>query len=122
MILMKRNLQSIWYCVLAAEEIVYDDDGYETGEKILSYEDPQELKCNVGTASGETVLARFGVTENYDLIMMTDKMDVPIDESTVLFVDKEPEFDDEGLPKYDYVIKRCAKTLNHRIFALKKAQ
>lgn len=122
MILMKRNLQQIWYCVLAQEETVYDDEGYETGEKILVYEDPQPLDCNVGTASGETVFARFGVTENYDLIMMTDKMDVPIDDTTVLFVDKEPAFDDDGMPLYDYAVKRCAKTLNHRIFALKKAQ
>ena len=122
MILMKRNLQQIWYCVLAQEETVYDDEGYETGEKILVYEDPQPLDCNVGTASGETVFARFGVTENYDLIMMTDKMDVPIDDTTVLFVDKEPAFDDDGMPLYDYAVKRSAKTFNHRIFALKKAQ
>lgn len=120
MIFMKRNLQEIHYCVFASEEPVYDDEGYETGEKILRYEEPQSLMCNVGVASGEMVLALFGTTDPYDKIIMTDKMDIPIDETTALFIDKEPEFDDDGIPKGDHIIKRCGKTLNHRIFAVKK--
>lgn len=119
---MNRNLQELKYCVLASEEVVYDNDGYETGEKRLVYEPAQTLKCNIGTAAGETAIKLFGVTNEYDKIIMTDKMDVPIDETTVLFIDKDPEYASDGTPLYDYIIKRCDKTLNHRIFAVKKAE
>lgn len=121
MVFQRRNLQDIHYCILASEEAVVDDDGYETGEHKLIYEPARTLKCNVGTATGEMVLALFGVTDPYDKIIMTDKMDVPIDETTVLFIDKEPEYDD-GEPLYDHIVRRCGKTLNHRIFAVRKVR
>lgn len=122
MIFMKRNLREIHYCIYSGEENVLDSEGYETGEKKLTYEQVQSLTCNVGAATGEMALQLFGATDPYDKIIMTDNMDVDIDETTVLFVDKDPEYNADGTPIYDYTVKRCAETLNHKIFAVKKAQ
>ena len=46
-------------------------------------------------------------------------MSCPISEDTVLFVDKEPEYDGEK-PLYDYVVKRVAKSLNSISIAISK--
>ena len=35
-------------------------------------------------------------------------------------MDKEPEYDEEGQPLYDYTIKRVAKSLNVIAFAICK--
>ena len=41
-------------------------------------------------------------------------------ETTVLFVDKKPEYDDNGLPLYDYVVKRVSRSLNVIAIAIKR--
>lgn len=40
----------------------------------------------------------FGNLESYDKVLITDDMSCPIDENTVLFIDKEPEVDSRGRP------------------------
>ena len=40
-----------------------------------------------------------------------------MDENSVLFVDKEPEFQD-GIPLYDYIVKKVARSLNSVAYAI----
>lgn len=47
-------------------------------------------------------------------------MSCPIEETTVLFIDKKPEYDAEGNPLFDYVVKRVAKSLNVIAYAVKR--
>ena len=49
-------------------------------------------------------------------------MTCPIDENTVLFVDKEPEYDADGTPIYDYFVRRVAKSLNCISIAIAKVK
>ena len=44
---------------------------------------------------------------------------VPI-RANVLFVDKEPEYDAEGQPLYDYIVRRVARSLNVVAYAIRK--
>ena len=53
-------------------------------------------------------------------MIVTDDLSCPIDENTVLFIDKEPEYDDNGNPLYDYIVKRVAKSLNSISYAVSK--
>ena len=53
---------------------------------------------------------------------MTCDMDCPIDENSVLFVDKAPSFDDAGSPQFDYVVKRVARSLNVISIAIDKVR
>ena len=62
----------------------------------------------------------FGNLESYDKVLITDDMSCPIDENTVLFVDKEPEFSQEGVPLFDYRVRRVAKSLNNISYAISK--
>lgn len=120
--LMKRNLVPIHYCLYKDREPIKDEDGYETGETGVGYADPVKMMCNVSPAQGYTQAQMFGNLESYDKVMVTDDMSCPVDENTVLFIDKEPEFDDTGKPIFDYTVRRVAKSLNSISYAVSKVK
>lgn len=120
--LLKRHLSTIYYLLYSGKVAVLDDDGYETGETTVGYADPVKLICSVSSASGEAQTEMFGNLESYDKALITDDTSCPIDEDTVLFVDKEPEYDEDGKPLYDYTVKRVAKSLNFISYAIAKAE
>lgn len=118
--LLKRNLSTIHYCLYDKSEPILDDDGNETGEDKITYSEPVEFECSVSAATGYSATEMFGNLENYDKTLITDDMQCPIDEHSVLFVDKEPEFDTDGRPIYDYIVRRVAKSINNISFAIRK--
>ena len=120
---------------------VIDEYGHQTGERILTYYDPVACFANISPASGQTGAEIFGSLEGYDKVLVTRDMDCPIDENTVLFIDKEPEYaevqtyelDDESdqdtmvlktyrQPMNDYIVKRVAKSLNVISIAIRKVE
>lgn len=118
--LLKRNLSTIHYCLYDKSEPILDDDGNETGEDKITYSEPVEFECSVSAATGYSATEMFGNLENYDKTIITDDMECPINEHSVLFVDKEPEFDTDGRPLYDYIVRRVAKSINNISFAIRK--
>lgn len=120
--LMKRNLSPVYYCLYKGRSPMKDDDGYETGEKGIEYGEPVKLMCSVSTASGYTQANMFGNLESYDKVLITDDMSCPIDENTVLFIDKEPEVDSRGRPVFDYTVRRVARSLNSISYAVSKVK
>lgn len=119
--LMKRNLTPIHYCLYSERIPLLDDDGYETGEYKVGYGEAVQLLCSVSPATGYAQAEMFGNLESYDKVLITDDMTCPIDENTVLFIDKEPEFEN-GKPKYDYTVRRVAKSLNAISYAVSKVK
>ncbi len=118
--LMNRNLSIIHYCLYDHKQNQTDDDGYETGETKVIYKRPVKMKCSVSPATGYAQVNMFGNLESYDKVLITDDVSCPIDENTVLFIDKRPEFDSEGTPIFDYVVRRVAKSLNSISYAVSK--
>ena len=118
--LMKRNLTPIFYCLYEGKQPLLDEDGYETGEYKVGYGEPVKLLCSVSPATGYAQVNVFGNLESYDKVLITDDMDCPIDENSFLFVDKEPEFSEDGRALFDYGVKRVAKSLNLISYAISK--
>ena len=119
--LMKRNLRSIWYQLYQGKTPVLDDNGWETGETEVSYSNPVEIKVNVSPAVGNAQQEIFGTLESYDKIFMTDNMSCPVDENSVLFIDRIPEYSGTTLVNsHDYIVKRVAKSLNHISYGVTK--
>lgn len=118
--IMERNKTSFWYLLYQSKERAINGDGDETGEERVVYSDPVAMKANVSAATGSAQTEQFGTDIVYDKVIVTDKMDCPIDENSVLFIDKEPEFDKKGRPLYDYKVKRVAKSLNSVSIAVSK--
>ena len=118
--LMKRNLSPVYFCLYQGKQSQTDDNGYETGEGQVVYKPPVRLMCSVSPATGYAQVNMFGNLESYDKVLVTDDVRCPIDENTVLFIDKKPEFNSEGVPLFDYRVRRVAKSINSISYAVSK--
>ena len=134
---LKRNQRPFYYCLYKEEIPILDEYGNETGQTIVVYEDEVELSANISQATGQSNTEQFGNLENYDKVIVTDWIDCPIDENSVLFIDKEPEWKDAEyneqtaitvtgatvkVPVYDYIVRRVAKSLNSISIAVSKVK
>lgn len=117
---MERNKRTFWYCLYDRKEPIIDEDGNETGEEQIVYKPVQSLRANISAASGSSQVEQFGNLAGYDKVIVLDDTSCPIDENTVLFIDKEPAYDEDGKPLYDYMVRRVAKSLNSVSIAVTK--
>lgn len=115
------NGREIWF--LREEKVKDDVDEYGNvvGTHTVKYQKPQKLYGTVSEASGVLQTQQFGNLDAYDKIIVTSDMDCGIDENSVLFVDKPPEYDKAKNPLYDYIVRRVAKSLNSISIAIAKA-
>ncbi len=126
---LKCNQVPFWYQLYEGEEDVVDEDGYMTGETAASYGNPVKAYARVtpngvktaSTPSGETAWAPFGLDIEYDRMISTVQ-NLPIDEYSRLFIEVEPEINEDGgtdtEPDYSCVLK--ANGLNQNVWAIKR--
>lgn len=119
---LKRNRIKFYYALYDHSEPFTDEYGNETGEFETFYSDPQPFKANISAATGQSVAELFGANLDYDKSMTLDLFAPPIDEFSVLWIDRLPELNEEGKTDtpHDYIVKKVAKSLNHTVLALKK--
>ena len=86
-----RNQRPLYYCLYIGKEEIIDEYGNSTGQYIKYYETPVQMYANISPATGQSNTEQFGNLENYDKVIVTTWMDCPIDENSVLFIDKEPD-------------------------------
>lgn len=119
---MERNKTAFYYCLYQGEKIVVDENGDETGETQIVYSDPVCCRANISPATGNTSVEQFGNALQYDRVIVLDDARCPIDEHTVLFVDKSPAFDEDEVPLFDYIVKKVARSLNSVSIAISKVE
>ena len=117
---MRINKRPLYYCLYADKEEIVDEYGNLSGESRVTYADPVQMLANISQATGQSNTEQFGNLENYDKVIVTDDLNCPIDENSVLFIDKEPEYSLDGDPMYDYTVRRVAKSLNSVSIAVRK--
>lgn len=116
---MERNKTAFWYMTYAGSAPVLDEYGNEIGTEV-TYNEPVMLRANISPATGSSQVEQFGSLAGYDKVIVTDDVNCPIDENSVLFIDKAVEFTDDGKPLYDYTVKRVARSLNSVSYAVTK--
>lgn len=132
---LERNKKLFYYCLFSGKIPIVDEYGNESGESIVTYQDAVPMQANISQATGQSNTEQFGNLENYDKVIVTDDVNCPIDENSVLFIDKEPEYTDAlthsataittvdetvTVPVYDYTVRRVAKSINSISIAVKK--
>lgn len=132
---LKRNQKTLYYQLYSENIPVYETDldgnivtdpvtgePLLTGETKVGYFSPVQFRANISAARGEANTDPFGVNVSYDKTMCSCDMNLPIDELSVLFVDKKPEFDANGnlMNTADYKVVKVAKSLNSTLYAIKK--
>lgn len=115
----ERYKSQFWYLLYTGTEPVMDEYGNEVGTKPV-YGTAVSMRANVSAAAGAAQIEQFGNLQSYDKVILTDETDCPIKETTVLFIDKEPEYAEDGTPLYDYIVKRVAKSKNIISIAVSK--
>lgn len=129
---MLRNKSRFYYAKFVRKEAVKDEYGNDTGEYNVIHDNPVEYFANISAAKGETTTRQFGESESYDKVIVMDNTAPPIDEYTILWVDKEPKIDETGalvtdkdgnvLTPHDYIVKKVAKSLNSVSIAITKVE
>jgi hypothetical protein len=117
--IMERNKVPFYYLLYDRKEAVQDEYGM-TGDYRVFYKKAAKLRASVSTGVGSAQVEQFGNFVSYDKVIITDDLKCPIDENTVLFLDKKPEYREDGTPLYDYIVKRVAKSRNFISYAVQK--
>lgn len=127
---MNRNKVKFFYALYVGREPITDEYGNVTGEYDVKHGNPTEGYANISAAKGETQTRQFGESETYDKVIVMDNEAPQIDEYSVLWVDTEPQINEDGslavdeegniLTPHDYIVKKVAKSLNNVSIAISK--
>lgn len=119
------NKSTLFVCNYKGEEDYVDEDGFKTGEKVVSYSKPIQFKAHLSGARGSSQAEMFGTEINYDKTFVLSKLvygRLRITENSVFFVGEKPSFDENGLPKYNYNVSKIAETVNEVAIAISKVR
>lgn len=127
---MNRNKVKFFYALYVGREPITDEYGNVTGEYDVKHGNPTEGYANISAAKGETQTRQFGESETYDKVIVMDNEAPQIDEYSVLWVDTEPQINEDGslavdeegniLTPHDYIVKKVARSLNNVSIAISK--
>ena len=117
---LEKNKVVFYYALFVSDEPGKDEYGNESGEPHSIYSEPVSAKANISPATGVSQVEQFGRDLKYDKVIVLDDTNCPIDENTVLFVDKLPARDKDGNLLFDYIVKKIAKSLNSVSIAISK--
>lgn len=119
---MKRNGRCFYYALFKEKIPLVDEEDNETGEYKIVYTQPKKFHANISAATGEAQTQQFGSAVDYDRVIVTDNMNCPIDEHSVLCIDSPPKYDEEGFLIYDYIVNKVARSLNSISYAVSKVK
>lgn len=115
---LEKNKRKIFYALVSdTKEMVKDSDGNNTGELRQAVSEPIECWINHSPEKGTSENMPFGDLKDYDKVMSTTDMSLPITETSLLWIDET----DIAKP-HDYKILRIAKSLNQVLYAVKKVR
>lgn len=111
---LSRNKQTVYYALYSGKVAIEDENGNETGEYAIAYDGPVKLLANVSAARGTAEQEMFGIGVNYTKTIIVDDVNCPIDEHSVLWIDKATS------EPHNYVVERVARSLNSVVYAVRK--
>ena len=136
---LERNKEYLWYANPTGEEYVTDANGYKTGERKITYETPTKVKMSMAISSGANNLGsqgmaeleRYGIATGYTHRAVTDDMDCPMGEESLVWYKIEPTrtveetvdgqtVETEVPVPHNFKVVRKAQSLNHLIYYLKE--
>ena len=89
------NTKKIWYAFYEDTSPILDENGDYTGETKSGYSEPHFTRANLSAARGTVESDIFGTNVKYSKTMSTAKMNLGIDEQTLIW-DEEPVLLESG--------------------------
>lgn len=120
----QRNATAFWYRLYTGKTELTDEYGNATGEYEVTYSAPVKAFANISPATGISSIEQFGTLENYDKVLVTTDMTLPVNEDSVLYIDTLPVQDlaTHEWSVHDYIVRRVAKSLNGISIAVRKVK
>ena len=118
---LERNKQTFYYATYSGSQMGYDADGFMTFDNSPQYSKWAKFRANISPARGESTAELFGNDIDYDKVIVTDDLNCPIDENSVLAIDMTVT-EGTDVATYDYIVKKVAKSLNFVQYAVKKVK
>lgn len=118
---LNRNKVKIYKADFVRLEDILDSKGYKTGQKRSIYTEPTELWTHVTPTRGMRETWQFGDNLDYDKMLFDT--DLPLTETSVLWVDDTDIYDNEGNYNgklHDYKVRRIGKSLNQVLVAIER--
>lgn len=136
---LNKNKQKMKYSIKGERKPIYetDSDGniiyyedeegnripIETGSYTSGWSNPEDFKGNIAMSGGEAEAREFGLSvADYDAVLVLDKNEVPLEEGSLIWHEKEVKFKDDGevdTTSADYTVKKVANSLNSAKYVLK---
>lgn len=129
---LNKNKQKMQYSLYLGELPIYekwiDNDGIEhlidTGEKKPTYSEPIVFYGSISMSGGESESVEYGLNlADYGAILVVAKGMLPIDETSLIWLNSEPRFEKDGTvdkTSADYSITKVSPSLNVDKYVLKK--
>jgi hypothetical protein len=115
--LMNTNTKPFYYGLYTGQQELIDVDGNNTGEFIPEYATPIRIRGNISAAKGVSDTEIFGISLNYDKVILLDKTDSEIEETSVLWVDRL-----DITKPHDYIVVRKAVSPSVTALAIRKVE
>lgn len=126
---LRSNTRKLWYSNQGEKTDVLDEYGYPTGDPVVSYTKPVMFRANLSATRGTQGFTGtgesndyFGSDIDYSLIISTSRMNLPINEDTLIW-DREPATNGEVNVDYDkatFRVTAVARGLHHMKYAVKR--
>lgn len=110
------NQQQIYYAMYSSSVDATTSGGLKTGGKEKTYHSAVSMWANVSPQRGSADFEPFGTALDYDRTMVTTDMDCPIDEQSILWVDRTAQ---ASVP-HNYIVRKVAKSINSITYAIKE--
>ena len=140
---LSRNKKDLWYANPTGSTYATDNNGFKTGEKIITYGTPVKVKMSMAISSGANNLGSqglanvepFGIVTGYTHKAMTEDLNCTLGEESKVWYGIEPTHTEmvsriingetvstevEVPNPHNFVVVRKANSLNHLIYYLKE--
>jgi len=128
---LRSNSKKLWYATYSEKTPVYDENGDFTGDYEPGYSKPVTFRANLSATRGTQGFTGtgasnyyFGEDIKYDRIISTSRMDLPLDEYTLIWTNA-PAKKQDGTVDYnsaDYKVKAVAHGISHMKYAIQSRQ
>lgn len=115
---LRRNQREFWYALPDGEEEIVNAQGFRTGERRMTFEEPVSMMGNISPARGAAYPELYGLEMPYDRVLVLDDPDTPITETAAVWVRNDPTTD----APHDHIVIRVGRSLNSAVIALKEVK
>lgn len=109
---LERNKKEFYYALYRDKVPIVDEYGNETGEYRIVYGEPIQTSGNISVAKGEAQTEIFGISTDFDRVIVIDDVKSPITVTSIIFIGIMPNMSADGNYNNNYIVKAVAESLN----------